>query len=144
MQQDRPTPDQNRLRILIVDHHEVSRAACAALLRTEGLIVADVASLAGLLARARLLTPDLVLIDATPGAAVGWAVSRVRALPSPPMVLLTSSAQPDQLHPSLASLPFLPKADICAREILAAVAAGTNEPRVAAGGDEPSAAAQSE
>jgi CheY-like chemotaxis protein len=143
MQPNRQTPAQNGLRVLIVDRHEVTRAACAALLRTEGLIVADVASLAGLVTRARLLTPNLVLIDATPGAAVGRAVSGVRALPRPPMVLLTSSARPDQLHPSLTGLPFLSKADICARELLAAVAAGGDEPSVAAA-DEPSAAAQSE
>jgi CheY-like chemotaxis protein len=132
MQPDRPTPGLNRVRVLIVDRHEVSRAACAALLRTEGLIVTDVATLAGLGTRTRLLAPDLVLIDASPGAAVGRAVSGMRALVTPPMVLLTSSAQPDQLHPSLAGLPFLPKADICAREILDALAAGADEPPLAA------------
>jgi hypothetical protein len=60
------------------------------------------------------------------------------------MVLLTSSARPDQLHPSLTGLPFLSKADICARELLAAVAAGADQPSIAPGADEPSAAAQSE
>jgi hypothetical protein len=37
------------------------------------------------------------------------------------VVLLTSSATRDGLDRSLASLPFVPKADICASEIAAAV-----------------------
>jgi CheY-like chemotaxis protein len=135
MQWTSRTPGGDRIRILIVDQHEVSRAACAALLRTEGLDVVDVPGAGGLVGLTRVWMPDVVLIDVSaPGPGV-QAVRQLRSRAHVPAIVLTSSAQPRQLHRGLAELPFLPKADICARAILAAAALG---------GDEQSAAVESE
>lgn len=70
--------------------------------------------------------PDVVLIDVGPPP-IRRAVRQLRSRAHGPAIVLTSSAQPRQLHRSLAGLPFLPKADICARAILAAVGLGADE-----------------
>jgi len=120
------------LRVLIVDAHEVSRAACSALLRTEGLAVTDVAPGDHVIALAQAQKPDVVLIDAGPGARLRDTAQRLRALACAPLVLLTSSAERDRLDPLIRELPFLAKADICAEAILRTVAAGCDEQPVAA------------
>jgi CheY-like chemotaxis protein len=132
MQSISSTRDGRRLRILIVDHHHVSRAACAALLRTEGLDVVDVPGAVGLVGLTWTWMPDVVLIDVNPPAPVRRILRQLRSLPNAPALVLTWSARPGQLHPSVAELPFLPKADICARAILAAVAVAVDERAIAA------------
>lgn len=125
------TRHEDRLGILIVDHHEVSRAACAALLRTEGLDVVDVRGATGLLRLTRTWTPDVVLIDVSTPTIVRQAVRRLRSRAHAPAIVLTSSAQPPHLDASLIGLPFLPKADICAGEIRAALALVSDQRSVA-------------
>jgi CheY-like chemotaxis protein len=117
---------------LIVDHHDVSRAACAALLRTEGLDVVDVPGVVGLVGLTRSWMPDVVLIDVNPPAPVRRVLRQLRSLANAPALVLTSSARPGEVHPSIAELPFLPKADICAQAILAAAALRGDEQSVAA------------
>jgi CheY-like chemotaxis protein len=131
MQWTSQTPEDDRLRILIVDHHEVSRAACAALLRTEGLDVVDLPGTRDLAAVTRTWIPDAVLIDVRHPARARAAMLALRSWTQAPAIVLTSSTQPAQLHPSLAELPFLAKADICARAILAALALAGDERSVA-------------
>jgi CheY-like chemotaxis protein len=108
-------------RILIVDEDDVYRAACAALLRTEGLDVSEVLPHGDVLGSARAFEPDVVLIDAaTPLAPLRETALQLRSLSPAPVVVLISSAAPDGLDGGLAELPFLAKADVCAREVLRA------------------------
>jgi chemotaxis response regulator CheB len=103
-------------RVLIVDAHEVSRAAIRALLQTEGLeVVADVATGEQALALAGEVSPDVVVIDAGRNArhAVELADALVRSSPLP-AVVLTSSTPVDG---SLGGYPFVTKPDLCAREL---------------------------
>jgi DNA-binding NarL/FixJ family response regulator len=106
-------------RVLIVDQHEVSRAACRALLRTEGLtVVADVATGDEAMRAATALRPNVVIIDVAPGHGhVLDTARRLRALPGTPAIVLTSSADPSRLDIELADFPFVAKADICAELI---------------------------
>ena len=53
-------------RILIVDDHEVSRAALRALLRTEGIDVADMRTGGAAVTAAIAFRPDVVVVDVTP------------------------------------------------------------------------------
>jgi CheY-like chemotaxis protein len=53
-------------RILIVDDHEVSRAALRALLRTEGIDVADMRTGDTAVTAAIDFRPDVVVVDVTP------------------------------------------------------------------------------
>lgn len=112
---------RRRLRVLIIDGHEVSRAASAALLRTEGLDVCDTTPGAALRDLAERLEPDLVLIDTTPGdRTLKRTVATFCTLRCRPTVLVTSSAPRMGVDRSVANLPFIPKADICARAIFEA------------------------
>jgi CheY-like chemotaxis protein len=106
-------------RIMIVDDHEISRAACRALLRAEGLdVVADVRAGDRVLSAARALRPEVVIVDVTPSADIGFDISRrLRALPNPPAVLITSSAEPSQFGRKLDRFQFVAKADISAAAI---------------------------
>ena len=89
------TPGRNdALRIMIIDDHEISRAAICALLRSEGAdVVADLNAGRDALAMARALRPAVVIVDVTPAADTGFGIARrLRALrPAPPVVVLTSS-----------------------------------------------------
>jgi DNA-binding NarL/FixJ family response regulator len=106
-------------RILIIDDHEISRAACRALLRTEGLdVVADVAAGDQAVTAARALRPDVVIIDVTPAASAGFGIAgRLHALPVPPTVILTSSTDRAQFGARLNGHRFIPKADVSAAAI---------------------------
>ena len=135
MQRTRQIPSSRPLRVLIVDAHEVSRAACSALLRTEGFSVADLAPGDHVIGLAQALKPEVVLIDAEPGVTVRDTAQQLRALACAPLVLLTSSAERDRLDPLTRELPFLAKADICGEAILRTVAAACDEQPVAAASD---------
>lgn len=117
------------MRILIVDEHEVYRAACRALLRTEGMEVADVAPGQAVIGQADSFKPEVVILDAAPPAdELQATVRRLQSVPSTPIVVLTSSAGQDRMDPRLGGLRFLAKADICASAIARVIADETDEP----------------
>jgi CheY-like chemotaxis protein len=108
--------------VLIVDQHEVSRAALTALLRTEGVqVVASVASGHEAIAAIAARSPDIAVVDVTPG---DWrslhTVHRLQALSHGPTVVLTSSTNCSKLCLPSEGLRFLAKADICADSVLRA------------------------
>jgi len=107
------------MRIMIVDDHEISRAASRALLRTEGMdVVADMAVGNQAIAAAAVLRPDVVVVDVSPGASGGLGMAwRLRALPDPPAVVLTSSAESAEFGARLDGYCFIAKADLCAKAI---------------------------
>jgi CheY-like chemotaxis protein len=106
---------QRPLRILIVDDHEVSRAVLRALLRTEGVEVADVRTGDAAIAAAIAFRPGTAIVDVRPGDAAGFVIaSRLRSLPDGPAVVLTSSASRSHFGPELGNYRFVAKADVCA------------------------------
>src|SRR5579871_6876724 len=117
MSQSKPVPS---LPVLLVDRHQVSRAAIRALLRTEGLqVVGDVSSPTEALCSGETSSPDVVLVDISPEPREALAVARALAgLRSAPTVVLTSSAPPPVY---LGGFVFIAKGDICARELLRAM-----------------------
>jgi CheY-like chemotaxis protein len=119
------------LRVLIVDHHEVSRGAIRALLWTEGLdVVADVATLDRALAVGESSSPDVVILDISsrPDEAIP-AANMLSRLRSAPTVLLTSSS-PTTVE--LDGFAFVAKRDICASELRRALRPANHlrEPRM--------------
>jgi DNA-binding NarL/FixJ family response regulator len=87
-------PQASSLRVLLIDDHEISRAACRALLRTEGVdVVADQGTGENVIAVVAELGPHVVILAVAPDddAALDLA-QRLRALEVAPSVLLTSSA----------------------------------------------------
>ena len=106
--------------MLLVDDHEVSRAACRALLRTEGLdVVADTRVGEESINAAAQLHPDAVIVDVGPDDDRGLELARrLRALKRAPTVLLTSSAPRAAFGTRLATFAFVAKADLCAGEVL--------------------------
>src|SRR5947209_8946126 len=115
---------EGALRVLIVDQHEVSRAAIRALLRTEGVeVVADVADDGHALALGAATSPDVAIVDVAARAdqAIDQAIDTARALgelPCAPTVVLTSSTAASA---DFGGHIFLAKPDICARELRAAM-----------------------
>jgi DNA-binding NarL/FixJ family response regulator len=108
------------LRIMIIDDHEISRAAFCALLRSEGAdVVGDLNIDHDSLAMARALRPDVIIVDVTPAADTGFAIARrLRALPpAPPIVILTSSTDRTWFGALLDGHVFIAKADICSAAI---------------------------
>jgi DNA-binding NarL/FixJ family response regulator len=106
-------------RIMIIDDHEISREACRALLRTEGIdVVADVAAGERAIADAAALRPDVAIVDVSPAAGAGFdMVRRLRALPGAPAVVLTSSADPAEFGARLDGHSFVAKACLCAQTV---------------------------
>jgi PleD family two-component response regulator len=105
-------------RILLVDGHEISRAALRALLRTEGLDVADVSIGDAAITAAIAFRPAVVIVDVTPANPAGFlTASQLRALPDAPFVVLTSSASRCRFGSELDRHPFVAKADLCAQAI---------------------------
>ena len=102
------------MRIMIIDDHEISRAAFRALLRSQGAdVVADHRASAHALAAASALQPEVVLVDVTPAADTGLSIARkLRGLPTPPIVILTSSADPAHFGAKINGYRFIAKADI--------------------------------
>ena len=107
------------MRIMIIDDHEISRAAFRALLRSQGAdVVADHRACAHALAAASALRPEVVLVDVTPEADTGLSIARkLRGLPTPPIVILTSSADPAHFGAKINGYRFIAKADITATAI---------------------------
>jgi len=110
------SPGRNdALRIMIIDDHEISRAAICAMLRSEGAdVVADLSAGRDALAMARSLRPEVIIVDVTPAADEGFGIARrLRALqPAPPSIVLTSSTDRGQFGARLDGHMFIAKADI--------------------------------
>jgi DNA-binding NarL/FixJ family response regulator len=105
---------------MIIDDHEISRAAFCALLRSEGAdVVADLSAGRDALAVARALHPEVIIVDVTPAAGTGFGIARrLRALlPDPPIVILTSSTDRTRFGTQLGGHVFIAKADICSAAI---------------------------
>jgi CheY-like chemotaxis protein len=113
------------LRVLFIDDHEVSRAACCALLRTEGVdVVAELQVDEDAVAAAARLHPEAAIVDVTPGDARALMLARrLRALRRPPTVVLVSSASRAAFDTKLDGFPFIAKADLCTSEVLTAIRA---------------------
>ena len=113
------------LRLLLIDDHDVSRAACRALLRTEGIeIVADLPVGEDAITAAVELRPDAAIVDVTPKDERALMLARrLLAIQRPPTVLLTSSTSRSVLGTMLEGFPFIAKADLCSSEILTAIRA---------------------
>ena len=63
-------------RVIIIDDHEISRAACKALLRAEGIhVTADLNASDQALTAARTLRPDVAIVDVTPAAETGFGIA---------------------------------------------------------------------
>ena len=80
-------PTASRLRVLIIDHHEISRAAIRAWLRAEGLdVVADVPGVEQAMSLGLDGSPDVAVLDVGDGAreavAAAHALSRLPSLPT--------------------------------------------------------------
>lgn len=128
---NRPAGGTLSARIVIIDDHEISRAACRALLRTEGLnVVADLAADDQPLTTVRALRPDVAIVDVTPAANTGFSIADgLLALPAPPIIILTSSTDRTRFGTRLNGHRFIAKADICAAAIARlARAPGTGGP----------------
>jgi DNA-binding NarL/FixJ family response regulator len=113
------------LRVVIVDAHAISRAACRALLRTEGVaVLADVDGDDASVDTVRALRPDLVIVDVSPGSPGGSEIARrIRSAPDGPHVILTACAECTPPSARLEGLSFIAKADICARSLRTALIA---------------------
>ena len=69
-------------------------------------------------AMARALRPEAVIVDVTPAAGTGFGIARrLRALPAPPIVILTSSTDRTRFGSQLDGHVFITKADICSAAI---------------------------
>ena len=129
------------LRVLFIDDHEVSRAACCALLRTEGVVVADLPVGEDAVAAAARLHPEAAIVDVTPGDERALMLARrLRALRRPPTVVLVSSASRAAFDTKLDGFPFIAKADLCTSEVLTAIRAHSSgrSGRLNGGGNDPS------
>ena len=107
------------LRIMIIDDHEISRAAFVALLRAEGInVTVGLAASDQALTAVRAHRPDVAIVDVTPAADTGFAIARaLLALPTPPAVILTSSIGRSHFGAGLNGYLFIAKADIRAAAI---------------------------
>lgn len=113
------------LRVLLIDDHEVPRAACRALLRTEGIdVVADMPVCEDALAAAIDLRPDVAIVDVIPEDERPFVlVRRLRSILYPPTVVLVSSTSRVVFGPKLHGALFIDKADLCSSEIRATIRA---------------------
>ena len=116
-------PRADGARLLLVDSHEVSRAACRALLRTEGIeVVADVRVGEEAVAAARELLPMVAIVDVCPQDDDALSLARrLRNLKPPLTVILTSSAPYGRFDGELDEFPFIAKGDLCTAEVLRAM-----------------------
>jgi DNA-binding NarL/FixJ family response regulator len=110
--------------ILIVDDHPGFRLQARALLEADGLdVVGESEDGASGLAAARLLRPDLVLLDIGLPDVEGFEIARALAADgTPPFVVLTSSREASEYGPRLASsrvLGFIPKEELSGAAIRA-------------------------
>ena len=63
-------------RVIMIDDHEISRAAFIALLRAEGIdVTAGLRTTDQVITAARAHRPDAAIIDVTPAAGTGFAIA---------------------------------------------------------------------
>jgi len=109
---------QRPMRVLLVDDHEISRAAISALLRTEGADVAGTGTGEAAIAVAIAFRPAVAVVDVTPADATGFRIADgLRALPDGPAVVLTSSVDRRRFASRLGNYRFVAKADLCVQNI---------------------------
>jgi CheY-like chemotaxis protein len=118
-----------RLRVLLVDNHEVTRAACRALLRTEGVdVVADQGVGEDAIVLVAQLKPHVVILDMRPADDTALALARrLRTLEKAPTLVLTSSAPRGAFGAWLDGFRFIAKADLCRREVVKSIASGSTQ-----------------
>jgi two-component system response regulator DesR len=114
-----PTEGTWPARVIIIDDHEISRAAFVALLRAEGIdVTAGLKTSDQVITATRAHRPDVAIIDVTPTADTGFAIAdALLALPAPPIVILTSSTGRTDFGTQLNGHRFIAKADICTAAI---------------------------
>jgi CheY-like chemotaxis protein len=101
------------MRVLLVDDHEISRAAISALLRTEGADVAGAGTGEAAIAVAIAFHPAVAIIDVTPADATGFRIAdQLQALPDGHAVVLTSSADKRRFDSQLDGYRFV-ESDLC-------------------------------
>ena len=110
--------------ILIIDDHHGFRLQARALLEAEGFrVLAEAADGTSGLDAARLLRPDLVLLDIGLPDIEGFEVARELATDGPPpFVVLTSSREASEYGPRLTrttALGFIPKDELSGAAIRA-------------------------
>ena len=108
--------------VLIVDDHAGFRGHARRLLECEGYdVVGEAADCHSGLDAVRKIGPELVLVDVYLPDADGFELaSRIRALPDPPSVVLTSSRDGAELEPCVresGARGFVPKSDLCREAI---------------------------
>jgi DNA-binding NarL/FixJ family response regulator len=118
---DEPGPP---LRVMLIDSNAVFRAACRALLLTEGVdVVADLAPGYEAIELVHRLGPDVVLVEATDRASRGPEIAvLICSLPDAPSVLLISTDDRSELAAAIGARGHLAKADICTEAIASATA----------------------
>lgn len=117
---DEHSADARRTRVVIIDDHEISRAACRALVQTEGLeVVADLPVCERAIAVTETMRPHLVIVDVTPGQSLAVEIAeQLLMLPHAPTVVLTSSSTGLMFRGRLDGVRFIAKADICTERLL--------------------------
>ena len=109
---------QRPMRVLLVDDHEISRAAISALMRTEGADIAGTGTDDTAIAVAIAFRPAVAVVDVTPADAAGFRIAGLlRALPDGPAVVLTSSVSRHRFASQLDGYRFVAKADLCVQAI---------------------------
>lgn len=104
------------MQALIVDDHEFARAACRALLESEGVtVLADLPIGDRALAAAAALAPDVILVDVGLGDRRALALAERLGLAA--AVVLTSSAGRGRLGAVVAGFPFVEKLEISAARL---------------------------
>jgi DNA-binding NarL/FixJ family response regulator len=112
--------------VLIVDDHPAFRRLARALLEGDGFIVVGEASDAeDALVAARLLQPDVVLLDVRLPDGNGVEVARrMRNWPAPPAVVLTSTADYERAAAECGADGFIPKGRLSGAALRASIAPG--------------------
>ena len=125
------SPGRWPARVIVIDDHEISRAAFIALLRAEGIdVTAGLKTSGQVITAARAHRPDVAIIDVTPAAGTGFAIAKaLLALPAPPIVILTSSIGRAHFGTQLTGHRFIAKADICAAAIASLATASKPDQR---------------
>ena len=113
--------------VLIVDDHAAFRSAARAILQAAGFdVVGEAVDGAAAIAAVNALRPDVVLLDIQLPDVDGFAVARQLPVDGP-VIVLTSSRSASSFRRRLAANPewsFIPKSDLSAEALAAAVAAG--------------------
>ena len=114
-------------RVLIVDDHPSFRSLARVLLSAEGFeVIGEASDVRGALTAAEELQPDVVLLDVHLPDGNGYeATARLRTAPGAPVVILTSTHEPEDVEP-LASASgaagFIAKHELSGERITALLA----------------------